>query len=506
MRWWRLRFDDFLSIWLKKNALFGATNFQEMMISDGSMPSSAPDLPPLASKNQDESAKWEKLQGTVLATTATSASASNVKDETSMLPEESFANIKMAPDEPPVTEESIQEGAITDMLKKVVLEDEVAGPTSVSTQPSKATQVPSRAPSVHSSSKSDSGSSSSSDSSMSSVRRRRRGPAPHVAPPPGLAPASSSAAPIYVMHTPRGKMTNRYQVDLQEVQDHNLFDLETLEHAFSQDVTHTKEALMNIDSRLGRAAMKKMIVRTMHRRLRIYADGNCFIVRPPKVRASRAQRAMQPAADMPIASQASAAATPHIAKRVAVVLTPGPGPAPKAASAQEEQRRRRRPRPQGPRPPAGPPPPFPAWPSAPPASASSPPPRAPKARGPKARGPKAQQRPPLPPPWVRTRPDSHTPAPREVRPKFVPPSPKSSSVPAAHASEPTPPEASAPPPSPVCFTDVAEQSGRREVLAHRSQFNRPAQSGHSDYSDSRTSGQGVRCAPELLPCLRRDIA
>lgn len=41
------------------------------------------------------------------------------------------------------------------------------------------------------------------------------------------------------MHTPRTDMTNRFQVYFQEVKDHSLFELETLEHAFNQDVTHT---------------------------------------------------------------------------------------------------------------------------------------------------------------------------------------------------------------------------------------------------------------------------
>lgn len=94
--------------------------------------------------------------------------------------------------------EATQEKAITDMVRKVVRDEEIAGPTSGPTgsRYTRGTQAPSRAPSLSSSRKSGPASSDSSDSSSESrseAKRRRAGPHPRrrQAPkgPPRLGPA-----------------------------------------------------------------------------------------------------------------------------------------------------------------------------------------------------------------------------------------------------------------------------------------------------------------------------
>lgn len=87
--------------------------------------------------------------------------------------------------------------------------------------------------------------------------------------------------------------------------------------------------------------MNNIITRIVHRRLRIYTDGICFILRAPKHHSSKEQKRQQAAQRR---ESASAPATANLTQRVAVILIPGPGPAVKAKA-------KKRSRWQGPRPP-----------------------------------------------------------------------------------------------------------------------------------------------------------
>lgn len=141
----------------------------------------------------------------------------------------------------------------------------------------------------------------------------------------GTSPPAKMAA-TFNLETPRAGFTNRFGVDFQEVAHHQLCDLEKIEHAFSQDATFTRDALMTIDPRRDRSTMKNIAMRAVNRRLRVYTDGNCFILREPRHQLNR-QQTCQLAAQR----QGTASTTPKasVAKIVAVALTPGPGPAAK---------------------------------------------------------------------------------------------------------------------------------------------------------------------------------
>lgn len=242
--------------------------------------------------------QWTRVEGTVIATLEAKHEENGARAPR--------ANGAAPIEAPPVkmdvdsetnlrNNESIQEKAITDMVRKVVRESEVAGPTSgpSASRFTRGTQAPIRAPSLSSSRRSRSASSDSSDSSSEScseAQRRRAGPHPRhrQAPkgPPGLTPMVE----VHSMATPRPPTTTRCRLDFAQVVDHPLFDLEHVEHMLREDKTNTIEMLMNTDSSRSLSDMKRRVMQIIPRRLRIYQDGTSFVLRPPRKRPSKAEQ------------------------------------------------------------------------------------------------------------------------------------------------------------------------------------------------------------------------
>lgn len=389
------------------------------------------------------------------------------------------------------------------MLAKAIREDEVVGPTAGPgvQRYTKATQAPSRAPSISSSSDSDSGSSSSPDTSScsrSAATRRRAGPLPcrpQLVPmifPPGLRPPAPVSADRHDIATPRQAFTTRYPLDFAKVVNHPLFDLEQVEHLLKEDQAHTVEMMMTIDTLRSRSAMKNVINQMIPRRLQIYQDGNCFVLRPPK---PRPRKADTPHQHEDMFDQMVAPATKTLAQKVAVVLTPGPG----KASAKAKARTRGQ---KGPRPPACPLP-FRAWATSPPAPRASP-------RSPGMPPHRSKNCAPRPPPsalGARTAGDDHDIRRSRGETKHR----------AAHAQvERTTGIARGHPhrgnPHAQGSPTVDSASGpvqlrRSEIPTQRREPYRRAHSGiGSDASDSRPSAQGATSEPELLLCLWRNAS